>query len=203
VLYRYMPYDLKRIKELLSDGKLYMPCPAELNDPFDCSLDDSMRLTFFECAIGCFSTVPDNVLIFSHYADGHRGLCVGFNRESLVLTMTQQNPGSQARFWPVWYFPVMPKLSNETGPALCATCKHDIWKYEKEYRLFMLKGTSLLPSAAYSFVPKAIVEVIFGYCATDESRAKVKSFTRNIPNYVNKKAVRAPRQFGVRLEKIN
>jgi hypothetical protein len=114
--------------------------------------------------------------------------------------MTTQNPGSRADIRPVWYFRVMPKLSITTQPALCATCKHDIWQYENEYRLFMAKGSSLMPSAVYSFDRNAIVEVIFGYRATDDSIAKAKSFTGNIPNCVNKKAVRVPNQFGVQLQ---
>ena len=67
-IYRYIPFNEERVQVLLADGKLFMPCPSMFNDPFDCSFDDKHRLTFIESAIGCFSTVRDNILMFSHYA---------------------------------------------------------------------------------------------------------------------------------------
>ncbi len=122
-----------------------MPCPAMFNDPFDCSLDERTRLTFIECAIGCFSTVPDDVLMFSHYSDNHIGLCVGFNTRLLVQSLTAKNKPLRADIRPVWYFSKMPSLSLVTQPALCATCKHDIWGYEHEFRVFMARDRRSRP----------------------------------------------------------
>jgi hypothetical protein len=57
-IYRYMRFHPDRIRALLAEGKLFMPCPAMFNDPFDCGFDEPTRLTFIESAIGCFSTKP-------------------------------------------------------------------------------------------------------------------------------------------------
>jgi len=33
--------------------------------------------------VTCFSEVENNLLLWSHYADKHKGACIGFNTESL------------------------------------------------------------------------------------------------------------------------
>lgn len=202
-VYRYMRFHADRVSELLADGKLFMPCPAMFNDPFDCSLDEPTRLTFIECAIGCFSTVPDDVLMFSHYADNHRGLCVGFNTRSLVQSLTAKNNPLRADIRPVWYFSQMPSLSLVTQPALCATCKHDIWSYEHEFRVFMARGPSLASSASFAFDREAISEVICGCKATDDTVAACKTLTNDLSSCIRKKALQLPNQFGVQLHAIH
>jgi hypothetical protein len=201
-LYRYIRFRADWARELLSEGKLFMPCPAMFNDPFDCSLDESVRLTFIESAIGCFSTIPDDVLMFSHYADNHRGLCVGFDARRLLSSLTGRNKPLWSDLRPVWYFPVMPPLSRSSQPALCATCKHDIWAYEREFRVFIVRGSSLVPSGAFAFDREAISEVILGCKATDDTVAACKSLTDDLPSCKRLRAVQRPNQFGVQLHGI-
>jgi len=202
-IYRYMPFRSDRVSQLLADGELFLPCPAMFNDPFDCSLDEPTRLTFIESAIGCFSTVPNDVLMFSHYADNHKGLCVGFDTRRLVGALTTRNAPLRADVRPVWYFPTMPRLSLVTQPALCATCKCDVWAYEKEFRVFIARGSSLVPSGIFEFDREAISEVICGCRATDDILAVCKSFTNDLPNCKQKKALRVPNKFGVQLHEIH
>jgi hypothetical protein len=180
VVYRYMTFRHDRASQLLEEGRLFMPCPAMFNDPFDCSLDEATRLTFIEAAIGCFSTVPDDVLMFSHYADNHRGFAVGFDTRLLIGSLTHQNRPLRADIRPVWYFPTMPKLDLLTQPALCATCKSDIWRYENEFRIFMANGSALAPSNVFALDRNAIVEVICGCKAPDDTVAACKSLTDDL-----------------------
>jgi Protein of unknown function (DUF2971) len=202
-VYRYMPFQPDRVSQLLTDGKLFMPCPAMFNDPFDCSLDKPTMLTFIESAVGCFSTVSNDVLMFSHYADNHRGIAVGFDTRQLVSSLTTKNTPLRAGIRPVWYFPTMPKLSLATEPALCATCKSDVWKYEKEFRVFMTKKSSLVPSGLFDFDREAITEVVCGCKAPDDTVAACKAFAYDLTNCKQKKAFRIPNQFGVQLYAIN
>mgnify|MGYP002227506002 FL=1 len=34
--------------------------------------------------VGCFSERNDSLLMWSHYADEHRGLCIGYNLHDLI-----------------------------------------------------------------------------------------------------------------------
>lgn len=202
-IYRYMQFHPDRIRQLLFDGKLFLPCPAMFNDPFDCSLDEPTKLAFIESAIGCFSTVPNDVLMFSHYADNHRGLCVGFDTRQLIASFTAKNMPLLAHIRPVRYFPTMPKFNLQAQPALIATCKCDIWTYENEFRLFIANGSSLAPSGVFNFDREVITEVIFGCKATDDTVAACKSFTNDLPSCIRKKAIQIPNKFGVHLHEIH
>jgi hypothetical protein len=198
-----MRFHPERIHQLLAQGKLFMPCPATFNDPFDCSLDEPTRLTFIESAIGCFSTVPDDVLMFSHYADNHKGLCVGFDTRQLVGSLTTANTPLRADVRPVWYLPTMPKLSFVKQPALYATCKCDIWSHEHEFRVFMANGSSLVASGLFTFARSAITELICGCKATDDTVAICKALTNDLPSLKQKKALQMPNRFGVQLHEIH
>jgi len=203
ILFRYMSFNEEYIRNLLMDGKLFMPCPAMFNDPFDCSLDESIRLTFIESAIGCFSTVPDSVLMFSHYADNHRGICVGFDAQLLAQSLGIKNHPWTASIRPVWYLAKMPSLNLKTHPALCASCKDDIWCYEREFRIFMNKGSSLKPSGLFEYDRTAVSEIIYGCKTSDETVALCKSWVGDLSSVKHQKATQLPNQFGVHLHAIH
>lgn len=198
-----MQFHPDRIHELLAKGKLFMPCPAMFNDPFDCSLDELTRLTFIESAIGSFSSKPDNVLMFSHYADNHRGICVGFDTRLLIDSLSSMNNSLRADVRPIWYLSKIPKLSLDIQPALCATYKFDIWSYEHEFRVFMAKGSSLTASGLFAFDREAIAEVIYGCQSTDNTVAVCKSLTNDLISCKHKKAFQIPNQFGVQINEIH
>lgn len=201
-LFRYTPFCPDRLKELFCDDLLYLPSPSHFNDPFDCSLDEESRLTFIEAGIGCFSTKNDNILMFSHYADCHQGICFGIDPIKLVKSMSEMNNGIKAEFRPIWYFSVLPALDFKTQPALCATCKDDLWSYEDEYRLFMVHIASLKPSGLYRFNSDAFSSIIFGCKASDECVSYLKSITGDLSQLEYFKAHKEPNKFGVKLLRI-
>lgn len=197
-LYRYMPFIEDRITDLIVGNNLFLPCPALFNDPFDSSLDEEIRLTFIESAMGCFSVENDNILLYSHYANNHQGICVGFDTEKLILSLTKENKPLRADLRPVWYFSKMPPFKLSTQSALCATSKHDVWSYEKEYRLFMVdENSSLAPSKSFNYDPNAITDVICGCKASDKTIKVCKTLTQGLASCERKVAQRKPNQFGV------
>lgn len=201
-IYRYMTYRKDRMETLLRDGRLFFPSPALFNDPFDCSFDPPMRLSMIEFAIGCFSTIADDVLMYSHYADNHRGVCIGFDSRKLVASLENKAERLRADLRPVWYCRAMPPLSLEEQPALCATCKHDIWQYEKEYRVFVVRGVVPTVSGLYNFSRDSVVEINYGCMATDDTIATCKSLMHDMPVCKHRKATQVRGEFGVKLETI-
>lgn len=100
-------------------------------------------------AITCFSTTPDNILMWSHYANKHRGFCVEYDLSKIkikdILLFLHPIKYSEKR-------PVIPmtifdfsdlhniKISNNKKKAiadifiaLLTKCK--IWEYENEWRI--------------------------------------------------------------------
>lgn len=110
----------------------------ELNDPFECLGFDlsnhktrqAMEATKSDLGkkrgVLCFSKTWQNPLLWSHYADRHRGLCLGFDV-------------SREIFWPVAYVDDRPKMptppTSEAVQRLLFT-KFSHWHYEQEYRAF-------------------------------------------------------------------
>jgi len=79
----------------------------------------------------CFSEDKSDVLQWSHYADRHQGMCLGFDVS-----------GAQAKFGRVTYvidrfpFPEKEKLDVDFTWKLLTT-KSKEWEYEKEWRVFL------------------------------------------------------------------
>jgi len=202
-LFRYTRFNREQLKDLFEDNLLYFPSPSDFNDPFDCALDEKHRLTFIESGICSFSTSSNNVLLFSHYAANHSGICFGINPEKLLQMKNPKNGHTvNGEIRPVWYFNKMPSLNLFSQPAICSTCKHDIWSYEEEYRLFVQENSKLLPYGKYLINGDALTSIVFGCRASDECISFTKSITSHKPNIKYFKAYQVPNQFGLTLREI-
>lgn len=203
-VYRYFRPREDWAEQFFKDGQLFLPSPATFNDPFDCGLEEPVRLKFIEAGMGCFSKDCDNVLIFSHYAENHSGFAVGFDTGLLVESLKAKNPPWDSSVRPVWYFREAPKLSLKEEPALCATCKSDEWKYENEFRLFMSQGShQLASSGSFQFDRNAIREVIIGCKASDQTISVCKKHTNDLVNCKRFKAYQEPNSFTLSFHKIH
>ncbi len=81
------------------------------------------------------STTISNVLMWSHYADNHKGMCIKYE---FSPSFTQQTDFQVLRFRNVNYYPKTEKMSLKTDVIytdLALLTKQDSWKYEKEVRL--------------------------------------------------------------------
>jgi hypothetical protein len=77
----------------------------------------------------CLSEDKADVLQWAHYADRHKGICLGFDVS-----------GSEGKFGRVHYvaerFP-FPKLPDEPFAWKLLSTKSKAWEYEKEWRVFL------------------------------------------------------------------
>jgi hypothetical protein len=107
----------------------------------------------------------NNILMWSHYADGHKGLCIGFDWQML-------RKSTSAILGNVNYQDDLPKYkifgSNSDFFQTLLLTKSTEWQYEQEYRLMTIESRGKeLP-----FPFESIVEVIFGCCMLQEERDK-------------------------------
>lgn len=81
--------------------------------------------------VACFSEEKDNILMWSHYASYHTGICFGIRPPQMRLA-----PGKNALCWSVDYrderLPIEHPQKNEI-----ALRKAKAWEYEKEWRVVM------------------------------------------------------------------
>ena len=121
----------------------------DLNDPFELksvnlcdhehalAFDGTERFEGYKAGVArlygvlCFSEAKTDLLQWAHYADRHKGICLGFDVS-----------GSKEKFRPVKYkttrfpFPVPEKRDMEFSWNLLST-KSKAWAYEREWRVFL------------------------------------------------------------------
>ncbi|MCS0179035.1 DUF2971 domain-containing protein [Vibrio alginolyticus] len=78
--YKYMALNKNTLDAFINEY-CWFSSPSAFNDPFDCGLikGDKMKEFFLESKkILCLAREHDNLLMWSHYADPHRGICVEY-----------------------------------------------------------------------------------------------------------------------------
>lgn len=131
--------------------------------------------------ISCFSKVKDEVLMWSHYADKHNGICIGFKfpiiyKDQFILS-------------PVKYLDALITVAAtaKTNTALryWLTAKSQRWFYEAEIRAIRNSDKST-KNDYVTFDHDNIKEVIFGCNVSDlEISESVKKLSDNNYNIKN------------------
>lgn len=131
-----------------------------------------------EVGICCFSKCWDSVAMWSHYAEDHRGVCLGYDATGLIGT-TGYN------FLPVKYQAKPPLIHakdiafnfDEAVDRYVFTKKQE-WSREKEIRLVNLRsGKGLVES------PLVLRSVIFGLRTKDKDRIEARLRGRAVSFY--------------------
>lgn len=107
--------------------------------------------------VSCFAERPDNLLMWSHYADSHRGVCLEFRTDIDVFRKAKR----------VKYARQMPKVDlvkilcheeEADDEILSLYCtKGGDWDYEREWRCIHNTG-----GTAYTYAADALTGVYFG-----------------------------------------
>jgi len=170
------PYDcnidvskIKNIAELLSFVKTHNLNDIEKliqkNEPIDQkkfkeirkALQSIGKEAIKKFGIACFSSECDNILMWSHYANDHKGICLGFDpyRDSKNFRLAQEVQYEKD-------YPKIDLVKEDLFSQLIkiATYKHLDWKYENEFRIINFKN-----SGHRKFNVSSLREVIFG-CKT-------------------------------------
>lgn len=119
---------------------------------------------------GVFSmtAVNDNILLWSHYSDSHKGFCVGFDSVKLFQSIKPTGMGGN-----VTYDPEYPIISpnDEHRYTKVINTKAKFWDYEIEYRLTRLiqKQEDRLKILDADI----ITEVVFGYRISDVIKREI------------------------------
>jgi hypothetical protein len=185
----------KHLIESLVNPSLYFAKPNTLNDPFDCRLDllsaftrvaslatgDRKRWlsqfldnpTFFDnwkyqldnFGVCSFSLTMDETLLWSHYADEHRGVCLVYRfPESFILDpKLRLTAGGEVKYIsePLTEWLKNTPMSMEQNVLkelihICLKTKSPGWRYEKEARLIRREP------GIFNISGKFITEICFG-----------------------------------------
>jgi len=147
----------------------------------------------------CFAGNPENILLWSHYADSHKGICVGIrdcsstdipamkfdvkscctdlndpHADGLFLVYKVNYSDSGIVEWNLFKNDIKVFIDAHRNKAKC-------WEYEDEYRLIIPREsfkTNILP-----FDSRFVVEIYLGCCIEAGYRKKVQQIIK--ANYLD------------------
>lgn len=102
----------------------------KFSDPRPIDEEPAYQELIRKIGVCCFSEVKDSILMWSHYANEHKGICIGFDTTKSLFRFA----------WQVNYqeeFPITKRPSESVDVLLDKTMltKADCWSYEKEWRI--------------------------------------------------------------------
>lgn len=149
---------------------------------------------------------PDNLLMWAHYSDCHKGFCIEFDAQKLAkICENYIMVGDLILVKRVNYlrnYPLINPYKHEIDDPTfieCITTKSLDWSYEKEWRLIYTKH----PDESLEFPPNIITSIYFGVNSPTKTIGVVKEqfSDRNCtPKFY--KARLNHREFGITFEKM-
>lgn len=200
ILYRYMPISFNAISGIMNDD-VYMVPASKMNDAFEGAAFGTMSSEEDNLSeidriqndvyLKSFSCIPNNILMWSHYGDYNRGICIGYDFIKEYQIRVNQIGNSQNvidHLYPVQYSDA--RFSNtyvdriDSHPFLYLR-KSKCWEYEKEFRL-IYEASEL--EHGNSIKMNCISEVQFGLRTDPQQIEIIKSLIRgrNIRLYKTK-----------------
>jgi hypothetical protein len=154
----------------------------------------------------CMAERNDDILMWSHYADSHKGICLEFEATSNTQLFCEAVPVKYADTYTA--FPLLGGGREWVNRVLLTKSSH--WKYEKEWRItrhgIVIGGVSLVTRNVRlnRFSPNALRGVIFGCQCSADTVKKVTSWIHEGGCQVTRyHARRKLREYGLEIEQIS
>ncbi|GHT23570.1 hypothetical protein AGMMS4957_15310 [Bacteroidia bacterium] len=176
VLYKYRSLEnWQWFVDILLINRLYAAKYKDLNDPMegkyyyhsgqlDEKTRDKLRDEKANLRICSLSETSDNSLMWSHYANGHKGVAIGVAIDDKRYDVGKIHYDGQS-------FVKQKDFSDRLAKEILQH-KSDIWKYENEWRVF---------SDDYEYIDVKIIDIILGNRMDD----KDKKYIRNLVDRIN------------------
>jgi len=152
-LYRYRsltPATFDREIETIAKSYIYCGAYANLNDPMEgffnlaskaqAVVERAIKDMSAKIGVGSFCEACDNELMWAHYADQFRGICIAYDFRRLISELPDDVYFTRMHY--AERFPVIGESRRE--PDILAmrvlSYKNYRWAYEREWRMFGVKG---------------------------------------------------------------
>ena len=151
--------------------------------------------------IYCLTTRPCSTLMWSHYAENHRGICLEFTTNGAPFQCAQKVVYRSE--YPAW----QPHILLETRIEEALLTKSSDWQYEEEYRIIARRsnaggraGDKVLNSEdGHLTFPSGSLKSVIAGCEADYEliTAIVKHYSPGVPI---RRAVRHPNHYTLEIE---
>ena len=120
----------------------------------------------------CLSEVHDDILMWAHYAESHRGVCLVFNPAEPFFAAAQ----------PVHYREERPHVNplvhtHEQMLDAALFTKSNHWSYEREWRILQYKKGA----GVYTVPAKALMQVVLGAEIAAENEVRIRQWVSEAP----------------------
>ena len=132
-----------------------------------------------EVGICCFSQTEYNLLMWSHYADKHHGICLKFDMDLDKSFFTIPLKVNYPDHYPTFDYLSIRKNQEELIQFFMGTKSID-WKYENEIRIVKYKQYTDYFRGKINFNKSSLVEVIFGYKIDKDTISNLKTLIQGI-----------------------
>lgn len=121
----------------------------------DTVFEEAQKRLLNQRGISCFSEKNDEILMWSHYADSHKGFCLEFDTKAPLFDKAAKVDYRDE-------FPIIDQvallLDEDLDQILkMATTKHTNWRYEEEWRTIYEE-----PDTLYGYEGNTLTGVYFG-----------------------------------------
>jgi hypothetical protein len=139
------------------------------------AFEKQIRTDVNELGITCFTADPLNPLMWAHYADGHRGICIEYKREGVLNSDSFAKVKYEREQKLVWNSLDIGKDMSKLGDFLDSVVFQKLpeWSYEKEWRLMLIRPTSRVV-----YMSEPVLSVTFGLKCTDSEASKFMNIFR-------------------------
>jgi len=153
-------------------------------------------------AVYCLAETNDDILMWSHYSDGHRGFCLEFDCSDKTSLFGEARPVKYSDMYPVYN--LFSGAPVDKFDAFLLT-KSKRWEYEAEWRVVDIQsdGWTRRPGE-YQYPPELLTGIIFGCLMSDGDKSTVRGWIEGRAKPVQLyQSNRKDRCFGLDIEPIH
>jgi hypothetical protein len=136
----------------------------------------------------CLTEVPDDILMWAHYACSHEGYVIEFDPEASFFHQQRSAQDEFRHLRPVNYSNIRPLLTFDNADFKALLTKSEHWAYEREWRIMVdLSDASTVLTVheknyhLFAFPPCSIKSVILGSRMHQAKRDRVLSLISASP----------------------
>ena len=178
IFYKFKSFkNYKHIVDILVNERLHAASYRDLNDNLEGQFYSTVTGEFIKYRLNpvkeehihicSFSETYNNHLLWSHYADGHRGIAIGFTIDEKKYEISKVNYSG------LLSLDVFPVRKDDVLNVFQRKIKE--WEYEKERRIFLdQKG----------YIEVSIKEIIFGQETSKEDKEIITKLAKLVDSKI-------------------
>ncbi|MDP3914309.1 MAG: DUF2971 domain-containing protein [Bacteroidota bacterium] len=177
---------------------------------FDMKLNAQIKISVQNTGVICFSSSKNNILLWSHYANGHTGFAVGFDTQKLTKAIGELKLESFIK--EIFYSDTYPEINFEYDilkhrdvtllfKAIIESLvtKSSLWSYEDEVRILTFAKNKLL----VQFPKDCVSEILIGFKMNDKRVAEIIDIGKNLyPEAEILRCVKEPKTYSISFERL-